>query len=116
VKPVTVKLTRVSMTQRRFAIRGKAVKAGRVARGSTVAWTIDRAATVRLRVQRLVKGRWTAAGTLSRKAKAGRSSLAFTGTVAGKRLAPGRYRLVVAATASGRTSAARTIAFRVVKG
>jgi len=116
VKPVTVKLTRVSMTQRRFAIRGKAVKAGRVARGSTVAWTIDRAATVRLKVQRLVKGRWTAAGTLSRKAKAGRSSLAFTGTVAGKRLAPGRYRLVVAATASGRTSAARTIAFRVVKG
>jgi hypothetical protein len=104
------------MSERRFAVRGRTPKArGRLARGSTVSWTLNRRATVRLRVQRLVRGRWRAVGSLAVNASGGRTRLPFSGSVAGRRLSPGRYRLVVAATAGGRTATAKPIAFSVVK-
>jgi len=52
---------------------------------------------------------------LSRRAKAGSRSLAFTGRVKGRTLKPGSYRLLVRATdAAGNRSAARTVRFKVV--
>jgi hypothetical protein len=52
---------------------------------------------------------------LTRRAKAGARSLAFSGRVKGRTLRPGSYRLVVRATdASGNRSAARTVRFKVV--
>jgi hypothetical protein len=52
---------------------------------------------------------------LTRRAKAGARSLAFTGRVKGRTLRPGSYRLVVRATdAAGNRSAARTVRFKIV--
>jgi len=53
---------------------------------------------------------------LSRRARAGSRSLAFTGRVKGRTLKPGSYRLLVRATdAAGNRSAARTVRFKVVR-
>jgi Ca2+-binding RTX toxin-like protein len=52
---------------------------------------------------------------LTRRAKAGARSLAFSGRVKGRTLKPGSYRLLVRATdAAGNRSAARTVRFKVV--
>jgi hypothetical protein len=52
---------------------------------------------------------------LTRRAKAGARSLAFSGRVKGRTLRPGSYRLRVRATdAAGNRSAARTVRFKVV--
>jgi hypothetical protein len=52
---------------------------------------------------------------LTRRAKAGARSLAFSGRVKGRTLRPGSYRMVVRATdAAGNRSAARTVRFKVV--
>ena len=53
---------------------------------------------------------------LTRRAKAGARSLAFSGRVKGRTLKPGSYRLLVRATdAAGNRSAARTVRFKVVR-
>jgi Ca2+-binding RTX toxin-like protein len=52
---------------------------------------------------------------LTRRAKAGARSLAFSGRVKGRTLKPGSYRMLVRATdAAGNRSAARTVRFKVV--
>jgi Ca2+-binding RTX toxin-like protein len=52
---------------------------------------------------------------LTRRAKAGSRSLAFSGRVKGRTLKPGSYRMLVRATdAAGNRSAARTVRFKVV--
>jgi hypothetical protein len=115
--PARVKLTRLKMTPRRFAVRHpRGTRHRNAVDGSTVTWRLNRAATVRLKVQRRVGRRWVAVGTVSRKARVGQGTLRFTGRVRGRLLANGRYRMVVTATAAGRATAARTLAFRVVRG
>jgi Ca2+-binding RTX toxin-like protein len=53
---------------------------------------------------------------LTRRAKAGARSLAFSGRFKGRTLRPGSYRLLVRATdAAGNRSAARTVRFKVVR-
>ena len=53
---------------------------------------------------------------LTRRAKAGTRSLAFSGRVKGRTLKPGSYRMLVRATdAAGNRSAARTVRFKVVR-
>ena len=53
---------------------------------------------------------------LTRHAKAGTRSLAFSGRVKGRTLKPGSYRMLVRATdAAGNRSAARTVRFKVVR-
>jgi hypothetical protein len=56
----------------------------------------------------LVKGKFTVHGTI------GRNSVAFGGRVGGKLLKPGRYTLVLTATANGLTSVGRRISFTIV--
>ena len=52
---------------------------------------------------------------LTRRARAGARSLAFSGRVKGRTLKPGSYRMLVRATdAVGNRSAARTVRFKVV--
>jgi hypothetical protein len=103
--------------------------------GTTIRVTLSQAATVRgalvrERPGRRLGGRCTpgarsgarctlrrAAGTLPARALgAGAGSFAFAGRVAGRALAPGRYRLTLTATgADGRRSAPRTLAFTVLR-
>jgi hypothetical protein len=112
-----VKLTRLTMSPRRFAVRHpRGTRHRNAVDGSTVTWRLNRAATVRLKVQRRVRGHWKVMGTVSRKARQGQTTLRFAGRVHGRLLANGRYRMVVTATAAGRTTTARTLPFRVVRG
>ena len=122
--PAPVQLVNTKMAPRRFSVRnprrvGQA-KSG-VKLGSSITWSIDKAATMKIRVERLASGskkvkRWTRVGTIKKSAQMGKGTLKFSGRVAGKRLARGSYRVVVSATADGLKSASRTITFTVVKG
>jgi hypothetical protein len=121
-KPTRVKLSRLKMAPRKFRVT-KARKLGRakskVKLGSSINWSVNRAATMRIRVERLTFGskkvRRRAVGTIKKSAKKGKGTLKFRGLVSRKRLAPGSYRIVVTATAGGFTSASRTIKFTIVK-
>ena len=60
--------------------------------------------------------RYESAGTLRRRAAAGRGSVAFSGRMGRRALAAGEYRATIRATDStGKRSAARRIGFRIVK-
>ena len=111
---------------------------GRSARGgSTIRWRLSEAATVRLRVQQARSGyrrggrcvatrpssgrvrrctRFVTVGTITRRARAGRTSIRFAGYVRSRPLAPGRYRLSGQATDAARNaSRTRRAPFRVVR-
>jgi hypothetical protein len=81
--------------------------------GTVLRYRLSEAATVTFDV---LPGKGTRFLTrLTRRAKAGARSLAFSGRVKGRTLRPGSYRLVVRATdAAGNRSAARTVRFKVV--
>jgi hypothetical protein len=88
---------------------GQAAPAGTVLR-----YRLSEAATVTVDVLPSKGTRFLA--RLTRRAKAGARSLAFSGRVKGRTLKPGSYRLRVRATdAGGNRSAARTVRFRVVR-
>lgn len=89
---------RLSMSPRRVALHGRR-------RNSVINWT----GAVRLVVQRRARGgRFSTVGEL-RRVRARR--LRFSGRVGGRRLRPGRYRLV------GRSNCAEArLSFRVVRG
>jgi hypothetical protein len=79
-----------------------------------------RPASLVFRVERLTGTRWVARGGPVRvRPPASATSvvrLRFSGRVAGRRLAPGSYRLrVVAVDGAGNTSAARTARFKIVR-
>ena len=69
-----LKLTKVKMAPRRFAVSHKRPVKGTRLDGSRVTFTVNVTAKVRLIVQRKTKGRhprWVAAGTITRSVKAG---------------------------------------------
>jgi hypothetical protein len=108
--------------------------------GTKVTFTLDQAASVRFTVQQSRPGRkvkhgkrTTCARPTKRNAKrkrcprvvtlkgsftvagvAGPNRLRFTGRLNGRRLAPGRYRLVATPRANGRTGPAATARFKIV--
>jgi hypothetical protein len=90
-----------------------AAKAKAVPVGTVLRYRLSEAATVSFDVL-------PAKGTkfltrLTRRARAGARSLAFSGRVKGRTLRPGSYRVIVRATdAAGNRSAARTVRFKVV--
>jgi hypothetical protein len=116
--------------------RTHAVKRGpRLPVGTTFRFKLDRAAQVRFAFSQIVSGRRVnghcvkvtkanrgksrcdrsqTVGTLSVTGKAGANAVAFRGKLAGRTLAPGRYRLLVTALADGKTSAAAAAQFTVV--
>jgi hypothetical protein len=110
-------LRRLRMTPRRFALAHRTRRARRRPDGATVTWTLNARATVRFEVQSRRRKRWVRVGVITRRARAGASSLRFTGRVRGRRLRPGRHRLVVSARAPGwRPAARRHLSFTVKEG
>jgi glucose/arabinose dehydrogenase len=101
----------------------------RLSEAATARFTIDRAARGRKKGRRCVapkKAKRKARGCrryvrmkggFSRHSKAGPNSFRFTGRLRGRKLRPGRYRLVlVSRDAAGNKSAAKRAKFRVVIG
>jgi Calx-beta domain-containing protein len=85
--------------------------------GAFVSYLLSEPALVTFRAERLRRdGRWaTVPGVFRRTAHAGRNTLRFRGRIGGRRLAAGRYRLVVRARDSGgATSLARRAGLRIV--
>ncbi len=131
---------KLSRTRFRAGTKRTAVSAAgkrrRTSVGTTLTVRLSEAATLRLAVQRRLPGkrsgkrcvkptrklrrarsctRTPAVRTLTRKLKAGTNRIAFSGRIATRRLAPGRYRFVLRATdAAGNRSSARTVTFTVV--
>jgi streptogramin lyase len=113
-----VRLTRLRLSPSRFrpASRGGSIGTlrQRRARGTVVSFRLDRRASVRFSARRCLNRRCTRqrlVGGFTRSSPAGANRFRFTGRIAGRRLARGRYRLV--ATPSGGT--ARRASFRVVR-
>jgi hypothetical protein len=140
-KAPALKLQRLRMSPRRFAVSTSARQArrqkGRALSGTTITWLLNDRATVRLTVQKVTTGRrvngrcvaasagrrgracvrTTTVGTLRRSAIKGENTVRFSGRVGKRVLGPGRYRITVRAAASGaRTTPPQTLTFTVVKG
>jgi uncharacterized delta-60 repeat protein/uncharacterized repeat protein (TIGR01451 family) len=135
-------LTSLSLSARRFRVgrRATPVSAQRRRRapaGTRFRFSLSEASSVRIAIQRALPGRrvgsrcrkpsrrlrkrrrctrYSRARTLTRRLGAGRQSVAFSGRIGRRPLAPGAYRATVTATdAAGNRSAARRIAFRIVR-
>lgn len=99
------------------------LRAGKLRRGrtTTVRYTLSEAATVTFKAQRRVKRRgklrWVKLpGALRHSGRAGANALGFDGRLKGRRLKPGRYRLVaVARDAAGNQAPPQRARFRVVR-
>jgi hypothetical protein len=85
-------------------------------RGTRIRYRLSEDATVLMRIQRIVPGRTpkTLRGSFFHKGRAGSNSLRFSGYLAGRPLAAGRYRLVAKASdRSGNVGTKRRAAFRI---
>jgi Ca2+-binding RTX toxin-like protein len=92
---------------------GAPAKAKAVPAGTVLRYRLSEAATVAVDVLPAKGTKFLA--RLTRRAKAGARSLAFSGRMKGRTLKPGSYRLLVRATdAAGNRSPARTVRFKVV--
>jgi hypothetical protein len=131
-----------AVAKRATAITARKKKRKRAKRGTTIRFTLSEAATVRLRIDRKLKGRRVKKGkkrvcakpnrknrkkrkctrykragkTLVRSSKAGKNKVKFSGRIAKKALKRGAYRLTIVATdASGNKSKAKRLKFKIVK-
>ncbi len=98
---------RIGLSRTRFPVTGRRA-------GASLVWTASDDAALRLVVQRRVRGRFAAVGSLKRSVHAGAGRIRFTGRVAGRRLRPGAYRLVVEPATSPPGCALKTLRFTVV--
>jgi hypothetical protein len=98
---------------------GNAAK--KAATGTTFKYKLSETATVKIDLQQLLPGRKmgrgaVSRGTLTRTSHVGANSVAFTGRIGNKVLAPGSYQAVLTATnATGVASAPKTITLKVVR-
>jgi plastocyanin len=98
---------------------GNAAK--KAATGTTFKYKLSETATVKIDLQQLLPGRKmgrgaVSRGTLTRTSHVGANSVAFTGRIGNKVLAPGNYQAVLTATnATGVASAPKTITLKVVR-
>ena len=111
-----LRLTRLKMSPRRFAVSHRRLPKGTKLDGALVTWRLNRSATVKLTVQRHTRKGWRRVGVISRSAKSGASTVRFRGRFGKRMLKPQRYRFVVTAVSGRERTAARRIGFRVVKG
>ena len=111
-----LKLSRLTMNPRRFAVSHRRPRRGTRLDGTRVTWRLNRAATVRLTFQRRGRSGWVTVGRIARRAQAGSGVVRFRGRFGRRLLKPQRYRLVVAASAGGERTAPRRVGFRVVTG
>jgi hypothetical protein len=116
-----LRLRRLRIAPRTFAAshtrRTAHRKHGRVAEGTFITWLLDEPATVRVSIRRqTTKRRAVTVMTFTRRAKAGETTLRFSGRKGKRPLRAGRYLAVVSATArDGRRAAATTLRFRIVR-
>jgi dipeptidyl aminopeptidase/acylaminoacyl peptidase len=114
-------ITTASLSRSSFAAFRRGASIARNApRGTRVSYRLSELAKAKLRIERafkrgtrtryrLLKGSFTHSG------KAGLNRFRFTGRLRGRKLRPGRYRLVLVATdAAGNKSKARRMKFRIV--
>ncbi|HTY29531.1 MAG TPA: hypothetical protein VMD51_15525, partial [Mycobacterium sp.] len=139
---LTVTVSAFSLTNTRFAITSKptaiSARAATTKRGTTFRYTLSAAATTTILIERkgtgrLVRGKCVAqtkrtthlkrctlfvkAGTLTRKARKGMNTLAFSGRIGRKALTPGTYRASITARIStGPVSRPRTATFTILTG
>jgi hypothetical protein len=117
---VAPQLTKPALAARVFLVRRVRTVRGRqrVSGGTTVRFTLDRAATVRLRIATVpARGRRARTiGTISVRGRRGANRAALTGRVGRRTLAPGRYRLTLTPVADGRSGSARTLDFTIRRG
>jgi uncharacterized delta-60 repeat protein len=121
----------------RAARSGPAVAPAGRRGGALVSFTLDRAASVRLRIERAIRGRLVGgrcvgptrsnrgkractryaggAGGFTRRGVAGTNRFRFTGHPGARRLRPGRYRLVATPSADGLRGDAARAPFRVTR-
>lgn len=114
----TTKLTllglKVKPASFKAARKGASVVAG--ATGAKVSFKLSQPATVKFTVQRKkrkAKGYTKLRGSFAAVGRTGSNAVHFTGRLRGKRLKPGRYRLVAKASLGSAKSKAETAKFRV---
>jgi uncharacterized delta-60 repeat protein len=116
-------LTALTITNRRFEVKraatpriGRAQAARSTKRGTAFAFTLNRTASVSIRIDRIVKGRAArVAARLRRTARAGRSRVPFSGRIGRHVLRPGSYRATFTAIdATGHRSKPHSVRFRIV--
>jgi hypothetical protein len=117
---VRLKLTKLTMSPKRFAVSHRRKPRGTRLDGSRITWKLTKKATVRLTFQRQTGSkrhrRWVTVGTIRRSAPNGTGVVRFTGRFGTKPMAPRAYRLTVTATAGREKAAPKRVSFRVVKG
>jgi hypothetical protein len=115
-----LRLTKVSMSPRRFPVAHRHKRRGTRLDGSRITWRLSKAASVHLRFQRLTghksHRRWVRVGTITRSAKKGTGVVRFRGRFGKKLLTPHSYRLVVTATQGHDRSGPKHVRFKVVRG
>jgi hypothetical protein len=142
-------LSRLALSHARFAVGSGATarsaarrhrRARRAPRGTTISFTLSRAASVAFTVERRQRGlrkgrrcvaptrrlrrsraractRFTTSFAFTRSGAAGPNSIPFSGRARRRALAAGSYRLTATATADGRSSApTRPVAFAIIRG
>lgn len=130
-------LSSLKLSPARFRAASRGASLAATAIGTTVRFTLSEAASVRFTAQRAAPGRraggscrrTTAAnrrrarctryvavkGSATRRSVRGANRVKFRGRLGGRRLAPGKYRLILRATdVAGNRSPLRRVAFRIV--
>ena len=114
VEEPTPVIERIQVTKR---IHGKpkrpTKRTARVTRRGTISYRLSQPAKVEIRIEQ--RGHAKRHVTLRRHGQGGRNTLRFSTKVAGRRLTPGGYRVLVRALANGKQSRERQAAFRVLK-
>ena len=112
-------ITRPALVPNVFRVApGATPVVARVGTGATISFTLSKAATATIAIQRPARGKtWRTVGTLTRQGlKVGKRSIRFTGRIGTKALAPGSYRVAITARAGkGRASRVATASFRIVR-
>jgi hypothetical protein len=113
-------LTNIKMSPKRFAVAHSQRQRGTKLDGTRITWRLNKAATVRLVIQRRVGSgshrQWVAVGTIQRSARRGTGVVRFTGRFKSKPIAPSVYRLTITATSGKEQAGPRRIQFQVVRG
>ena len=115
-RPARLRLTKVKLSPRRFAVSHRRLPRGTRLDGTRVSWRLNRAATVRLTFFKQTRRGYERVGVITRSAKAGNGELRFRGRFGKRLLKPQRYRLVFIAAGGGERTRAHRVGFRVLKG